>query len=324
MEYVNLGRSGLKVSRICLGTLTLGTPDWRPWVLDERASRPLIRRALDAGITFFDTADKYSLGVSEEVVGRALGDMAARADVVIATKVYFPMSDDPNDRGLSRRHIMQSIDASLRRLGTDHVDIYYVHRDDPETPIEETLAALDDVVRSGKARYIGASSMAAWRFATALRVADANTWTRFIVMQNHYNLLYREEEREMSPLCLAEGVGVAPYCPLACGMLAGNRTREGERKTARAKGDDLADELYGGPVDFDIAERVAEIAERRGVSPAEVALAWLLDQQAVTAPVVGVSRARHIDQAVAALDITLAADECAYLEAPYRPKPVTY
>jgi 1-deoxyxylulose-5-phosphate synthase len=243
MRYVSLGRCGLKVSRLCLGTMTYGTPTWRPWVLDEAASRPFIERALERGINFFDTADMYSLGASEEVVGRAIRDFSARDGVVIATKAFYPMSDDPNDRGLSRKHLMRSIDGSLRRLGTDYVDLYQIHRWDPETPIEETLRALDDIVRSGKARYIGASSMAAWQFATALHLADRHGWTRFVSMQNHYNLVYREEEREMLPLCREEGIGVIPWSPLARGFLAGNRRRD-TPQTTRAETDTYAKDMY--------------------------------------------------------------------------------
>jgi 1-deoxyxylulose-5-phosphate synthase len=322
MEYVNLGHSGLKVSRICLGTLTFGSPKWRSYILDETESRPIIQRALELGINFVDTADMYSIGVSEEVVGRALRDFTKRDKVVLATKVYFAMSDDPNDRGLSRKHIMDSVDGSLRRLGTDYIDLYQIHRWDYETPLEETLEALHDLVKAGKVRYIGASSMYAWQFARCLYTADLFGWQRFISMQNHFNLVYREEQREMLPLCEAEGVGVIPWSPLARGFLAGNRSREGGGATERAKDDPLADEMYYRPSDFDVVERVVDLAGRKGVNPAQIALAWLLHQPAVTAPIVGVRKLGHLEEMVAALDINLTVDECAFLEAPYQPHPV--
>jgi 1-deoxyxylulose-5-phosphate synthase len=322
MEYVNLGHSGLKVSRICLGTLTFGSPKWRSYILDETESRPIIQRALELGINFVDTADMYSIGVSEEVVGRALRDFTKRDKVVLATKVYFAMSDDPNDRGLSRKHIMDSVDGSLRRLGTDYIDLYQIHRWDYETPLEETLEALHDLVKAGKVRYIGASSMYAWQFARCLYTADLFGWQRFISMQNHFNLVYREEQREMLPLCEAEGVGVIPWSPLARGFLAGNRSREGGGATERAKDDPLADEMYYRPSDFDVVERVVDLAGRKGVNPAQIALAWLLHQPAVTAPIVGVRKIGHLEEMVAALDINLTVDECAFLEAPYQPHPV--
>src|SRR5204862_2797416 len=287
MQYLNLGRSGLKVSRICLGTMTYGSSKWRPWVLDEDASRPLIKQALEAGINFFDTADMYSLGASEEVLGRALKDFGpGREKLVIATKVFYPMGDGPNDRGLSRKHITAAIDASLRRLGTDYVDLYQIHRFDAETPIEETLEALDAVVRSGKARYLGASSMFAWQFAKMLYTADANDWTRFATMQNHYNLLYREEEREMIPLCLDEGIGLLPWSPLARGLLTGR----GKDETVRAKTDTYGQRLYGeqaGEQDARIIARVGEVAAQRGLTPAQVAVAWLLQKPGVIATIVG-------------------------------------
>ncbi len=322
MQYVNLGRSGLKVSRICLGTMTYGTPAWREWVLSEEQSRPFIRRALELGINFFDSADMYSLGASEEVVGRALKQYARRDQVVIATKVYFPMSDGPNDRGLSRKHILDAVDASLRRLGVDYVDLYQIHRYDRETPIEETLEALHDVVKAGKARYIGASSMYAWQFAQALAIADRHGWTRFASMQNHYNLIYREEEREMMPLCRAEGIGVIPWSPLARGFLAGNRTRQGWGETTRARTDDYAQKMYYSEADFTVAARVEELAGRRGVKPAQIALAWMLAQPGVTAPIVGASRMEHLEQAVAALEITLDEGERRFLEEAYVPHAV--
>ena len=322
MEYVSLGHTGLKVSRICLGTMTYGTPAWRDWVLDEDASRPFIQRALELGINFFDTADMYSLGVSEEVVGRALRDFSKRDDVVIATKVYNPMGPGPNDRGLSRKHIMSAIDASLKRLGTDYVDLYQTHRWDAQTPIEETLEALHDVVKAGKARYIGASSMYAWQFAQALYLADQHGWTRFVAMQNHYNLVYREEEREMMPLCRAEGIGVIPWSPLARGFLAGNRTRNRGGDTTRARSDAFAHEMYYQDSDWTIVDRVAEVAERHETTPSQVAIAWLLRQPGVTAPIIGASKMPHLEQAVAALDLHLLDEDAAYLAEPYQPHPV--
>ncbi len=327
MQYTPLGRTGLKVSRICLGTMTYGDPAWRSWVLSEEAGRPFIKRALEHGINFFDTADMYSRGVSEEVLGRALRDFARRDAVVIATKVFFPMSDDPNGGGLSRKHILSAIDASLRRLGTDHVDLYQIHRLDPDTPIEETLSALHDVVRSGKARYIGASSMAAWQFTRALYLADRHGWTRFVSMQNHYNLVYREEEREMMPLCRHEGIGVIPWSPLARGFLAGNRAGSSTRpqgETSRSRSDDIAHRLYYSAADFRVVDRVAEIAAERHLRPAQVALAWLFRQPGVTAPIVGASKMEHLDQAVAALDVSLTDEEARRLEEPYEPHGVKW
>lgn len=322
MDYVNLGTTGMKVSRICLGTMTYGSPQWRDWVLDEAASRPFISRALEAGINFFDTADMYSVGASEEVVGQALKDFAKRDDVVLATKVYNPMGPGPNDRGLSRKHIMQAIDASLWRLQTDYVDLYQTHRWDDETPIEETMEALHDVVKAGKARYIGASSMYAWQFAKAQHTAERHGWTRFVSMQNHYNLVYREEEREMNPLCRDMGVGLIPWSPLARGFLAGNRTREKSGDTTRAKSDAFAHSMYYQENDFTIVDRVAETAERHGVAPAQIALAWLLHKPGVNAPIIGASKMPQLEQAIGALDITLSADELAYLEEPYQPHPI--
>jgi aryl-alcohol dehydrogenase-like predicted oxidoreductase len=322
MQYVNLGRSGLGVSRICLGTMTYGTPKWREWVLPEEESRPFIRRALELGITFFDTADMYSLGASEEVLGRALKDFAKRHEVVIATKVFFPMGEKPNDGGLSRKHIMDAIDASLRRLGVDYVDVYQIHRWDYDTPIEETLEALHDIVKSGKARYIGASSMYAWQFAQALARSDRHLWTRFVSMQNHYNLIYREEEREMIPLCRAEGIGIIPWSPMARGFLAGNRARQGWGDTRRAHTDDYAQKMYYSEADFTIAARVEDLAARRDVKPAQVALAWVLAQPGITAPIVGASRMEQLEQAVGALDITLDAGERQFLEEAYVPHAV--
>ena len=326
MDYVNLGTTGLKVSRLCLGCMSYGTPAWRPWVLDEQASQPFFRRAIEHGINFFDTADMYSLGVSEEVTGRALKAMARRDQIVIATKVFWPMGDGPNDRGLSRKHLLGSIDGSLRRLGTDYIDLYQIHRWDYSTPLEETLAALNDIVRAGKARYIGASSMFAFQFAKALALSDRRGWARFVSMQNHYNLVYREEEREMIPLCLEEGVGLIPWSPLARGLLAGNRrqaeTRVPDGDTARAKTDTFAHELYTHPGDFEIAQRSAQVASRRGVPPAQVALAWLLQKPGVTAPIVGATKLDQLDQAVGALSVTLDREEVRFLEERYQPHAV--
>ena len=319
MEYIRLGKTGLKVSRICLGTMTYGSSKWRDWVLDEEDARPFIRRALEVGINFFDTADIYSMGESEKVLGRALKDFARREEVVIATKVYHPMGDKPNRSGLSRKYILHAIDDSLKRLGTDYVDLYQIHRWDKETPIEETLEALHDVVKAGKARYIGASSMWAWQFAQALYVADLHGWTRFVSMQNHYNLVYREQEREMLPLCRDQGIGVIPWSPLARGFLAGNRTRDKSGETTRSKSDSYARQLYYQDTDFAVADRVVELANRRSVRPAQVALAWMLHQPGITAPIVGASKPHHLEDAVAALDIRLSAEERHYLEEPYQP-----
>jgi aryl-alcohol dehydrogenase-like predicted oxidoreductase len=323
MEYVRLGRSGLKVSRICLGTLTFGSPEWRDYVLDEDDSRLLIQRALESGINFFDTADMYSYGRSEEIVGKALKDFARRSEVILATKTYFPMSDDPNDRGLSRKHIINSVNASLKRLGTDYIDLYQIHRWDYETPLEETLATLDDLVAAGKVRYIGASSMYAWQFAKSLYLADLHGWTRFISMQNHYNLIYREEEREMIPLCLEEGIGLIPWSPLARGFLAGNRYEGGGGQTTRSQSDTLADEMYYGDSDFQIVERVIQTANNHKVSPAQIALAWLLHKPGVSCPIVGVSKMKHLEEALSALDIQLDFDEMAFLEELYQPHPIS-
>ena len=322
MDYVRLGSTGLRVSRICLGAMSYGEPAWRSWVLPEEASRPFIRRALERGITFFDTADMYSRGRSEEVLGRALRDFASRDQVVVATKAFYPMSDDPNDRGLSRKHLMAAIDGSLRRLGTDYVDLYQIHRWDFDTPIEETLRALHDIVRAGKARYIGASSMMSWQFAKALYLADRHGWTRFVSMQNHYNLIYREEEREMIPLCLEEGIGVIPWSPLARGFLAGNRQRGSRTATPREQSDAYAHGLYYADADYDVADRVSEVARQRDIAPAQLALAWLLHKPGVTAPIVGATRLEHLDQAIDALTIALTAEELRRLEEPYVPHKV--
>ena len=322
MEYVNLGKTGLKVSRLCLGMMTYGTSKWRDWVLDEEPSRPFVQRALEAGINFFDTADIYSAGVSEEVTGRALRDFTRRAEVVLATKVFNPMGPKPNQGGLSRKHIMDAIDQSLRRLGTDYVDLYQIHRYDSETPIEETMESLHDVVKAGKARYIGASSMYVWQFVRAQYVADRHGWTRFASMQNHYNLVYREEEREMIPYCIEEGIGVIPWSPLARGFLAGNRSRAKADETARSRSDAFAHHLYYQESDFAVVDQVVALANERGVKPAQIALAWMLHRPGITAPIIGASKMYQLDEAIAALDIKLDAEEIKRLEACYTPHPV--
>ena len=321
MRYVNLGMAGLRVSRICLGMMSFGEHGDRQWALDEDAAEPIVKAAADGGITFYDTADAYNGGASERITGRLLGKLFSRDEVVVATKVYMPVGPGQNDRGLSRKHIMAAVDASLRRLDMDYVDLYQIHRWDYRTPIEETMQALNDVVRAGKARYIGASSMFAWQFAKAQNVARSNGWTRFVSMQNHYNLIYREEEREMIPQCLDQGIAVLPWSPLARGLLAGNRTRDGERRTVRADSDRFAD-WYGSPADFDVAERVAEVAAGLGVPPAQVALAWLLHRHGVTAPIVGATKPGHLADALAAAELALGADEMRRLEEPYVPHPV--
>jgi aryl-alcohol dehydrogenase (NADP+) len=322
MDYVRLGATGLKVSRLCLGTMTYGSPAWRPWVLDEAASRPFIQRAVERGINFFDTADMYSRGVSEQVVGRALRDFARRDEIVVATKVFYPVEEHANSRGLSRKHILQAIDASLRRLGMDHVDLYQIHRFDPNTPIEETLEALHDVVKAGKALYIGASSMYAWQFAKMLATQDRRGWTRFVTMQNHYNLVYREEEREMLPLCREEGIGVIPWSPLARGFLAGNRRRGSKDATRREQHDEFGHGLYYAEADYDIADRVVQVAREKGVLPIQVALAWVVGQPGITAPIIGASRLEQLDQLLEGLAITLTPDESRFLEERYQPHPV--
>jgi len=319
MHFVNLGSTGLKVSRLCLGCMTYGSRQWRSWVLDEAEGRPFIKKALDLGINFFDTADMYSLGKSEEVLGRALKDFGPSRDrLVVATKVFFPMGDDPNQKGLSRKHIMHAIDDSLRRLGTDYVDLYQIHRFDYETSIEETLEALTDVIKSGKARYIGASSMYAWQFAQMLYSADRHGFSRFVTMQNHYNLVYREEEREMIPFCRAEGVGVIPWSPLARGLLAGNR----KAGTARSQADDYAHKLYTQDADDRVVDCVEQVAGKRGVPPAQVALAWLLHKPGITAPIIGATKPHHLDDAVAALTLKLSNEEIGILESQYVPHAV--
>ena len=323
MRYVRLGRTGLQVSRLCLGCMSYGTPSWRPWVLDDAAARPFFRRAVEAGINFFDTADMYSLGVSEEVTGRALREHARMEEVVLATKVHFPMGKGPNMSGLSRKHILQACEASLRRLGVEAIDLYQVHRLDPDFPLEEMLEALDALVRQGKVRYVGASSGAAWRFAKALGVSERKGLARFVSMQNHYNLLYREEEREMLPLCREEGVGVLPWSPLARGLLAGARkSRDDKKATPRAASDSFTDALYDHPGDWDVVEAVRKVAEARGVGMAEVALAWLLSRPGVTAPIIGATKLEHLEAALRALKLELTKDELAALEAPYSPRDV--
>src|SRR5262245_7571759 len=302
--------------------MTYGTPKWRPWVLDEEASRPFIKRAIEHGINFFDTADMYSAGVSEEVVGRALRDFAVRDRVVVATKAYYPLTDDPNGRGLSRKHILQAIDDSLRRLGMDYVDLYQIHRLDPVTPIEEALEALHDVVRAGKARYIGASSMYAWQFARLLYTQRMHGWTPFVSMQNHYNLIYREEEREMNPFCRAEGIGLIPWSPLARGFLAGNRRRGQRDATLREQHDQFGHGLYYSDADYEVADRVASVAGRLKVLPIQVALAWILRQPGVTAPIVSVTKGAQLEQLLAAMSVRLSDEDVAEVQAPYRPHPV--
>ena len=323
MQYVNLGKSGLKVSRICLGMMTYGSSKWRPWILDEKDARPFVEKSLEAGINFFDTADMYSRGVSEELTGKLLRELGVkRENVVVATKVYFNLTDEINAGGLSRKHIMNAIDASLTRLDMDYVDLYQIHRWDYETPIEETMQALHDLVRIGKVRYIGASSMYAWQFAKAQYTADANGWTRFVSMQNHYNLVYREEEREMIPLCIDQGVGLIPWSPLARGFLAGNRARGGGGETARAKVDDFADQMYFRGEDFTIVERAQEIAKKHGVTSAQIALAWMLNKSHITAPIIGASKMKHLEEAIAALEIQLSEEEVSSLEESYQPHPI--
>jgi len=323
VEYIRLGSAGLKVSRICLGMMSYGSQAERAWHLDEAAAEPIVKAAIDGGVTFFDTADTYSGGVTEQITGSLLSRLFdRREDYVLATKVYFPMGPGPNDRGLSRKHVLAAIDASLQRLGTDYVDLYQIHRWDYQTPIEETMEVLHEVVRAGKARYIGASSMFAWQFAKAQNLAERHGWTRFVSMQNHYNLIYREEEREMIPQCIDQGVAVLPWSPLARGVLTGNRSRQGERRTSRAGDDPLSDERYNSPADFDVVDRLTEVAAERGAPPAQVALAWLLSRPGVTAPIVGATRLGHIGDALAAVQLTLTEDEVRRLEEAYLPHPV--
>lgn len=319
MDYINLGKTGLKVSRLVLGCMTFGSSTWAPWVLDEDASRPIIARALDLGINFFDLADMYSRGESETVVARALRDVP-RHKLVLGTKLYNPMSDDPNDRGLSRKHVFEAVDASLKRLGTDYIDLYQLHRFDYETPLEETLDALNDVVRAGKVRYLGASSMHAWQFMKAIGMQRANGWAPFVSMQNHYNLMYREEEREMLPLCRSEGIGVTPWSPLARGRLAGR----GGDATTRSQTDKTANALYDAMLEQDeaVIAAVRTVAERHGRSMAQIAYAWVASRPGITAPIVGISKLHQFDDAIAALEVQLSDEDVALMEAPYRPKSV--
>ena len=342
MQYTRLGASGLQVSRIALGMMTYGTNQWRPWVIDEEAARPIVKNAVELGINFFDTADMYSAGISEQITGRLLREFAPRDEVVIASKVYYPVdlafkgaasvastagaaaARRPNRSGLSRKHILAAVDASLTRLGTDYIDLYQIHRFDPATPVEETMETLHDVVKAGKVRYLGASSMWAWQFARMQQVAERHGWTRFVSMQNHYNLAYREEEREMIPLCRATGVGVVPWSPLARGFLAGTRGRDDRAKggISRAATDDIAQKYYYRDADFAIVDALSALAQQRGQSNATLAYAWLLQRPGVTAPIVGASKTWQLEQAVAALDVALSGEETARLEAPYEPHPV--
>ncbi|HUL71652.1 MAG TPA: aldo/keto reductase [Vicinamibacterales bacterium] len=325
MQYVPLGRSGLQVSRLALGCMSYGSPQWRPWVLDETAAQPFFRRAVEAGINFFDTADMYSVGVSEEVTGRALKTFARREEVVIATKVNFPMGPGPNMGGLSRKHILQACEASLKRLGVEAIDLYQIHRFDPVVRIDETLEALNDLVRGGKVRYIGASSGSAWRMAKALSASERRGWARFISMQNHYNLIYREEEREMIPLCLDEGIGLVPWSPLARGLLTRPRPADGSVRggaTARASSDDYSPKLYDAPGDWEVVDAVERVAKARGAAMAEVGLAWLLGRPGVVAPIIGATKLDHLKAALRALDLQLTVEERTALDAPYRPHPV--
>jgi 1-deoxyxylulose-5-phosphate synthase len=320
MEYVNLGNSGLRVSRLVLGMMSFGRDPGRPWALDEDTAEPIVRRAVEGGITFFDTADAYNGGQSEVVTGRLLPKLfGMREEYVVATKVFFETMPGENGHGLSRKHVLASIDASLDRLGLDYVDVYQIHRWDPVTPIEETMEALHDVVKAGKARYLGASSMYAWQFAKAQRVAP----TPFVSMQNHYNLVYREEEREMIPQCVDQGVGVLPWSPLARGLLAGTRTRDGQRLTTRANADEFGETLYTPDIDFDVVDRAAEVASARGVSTARIALAWLLHKPAVTAPIVGATRLEHVEEAILAEQLSLTQEEITRLEEPYIPHAIS-
>jgi aryl-alcohol dehydrogenase-like predicted oxidoreductase len=322
MNYTNLGTAGLRVSRICLGMMGFGNDSDRPWVIDEDAAEGIVKAAVEGGVTFFDTADAYSGGASEVATGRLVPKFLTRDEAVIATKVFMPVTPGENGGGLGRKHILSGIDASLRRLNTDYVDLYQIHRWDPRTPVEETMEALHDVVRAGKARYIGASSMFAWQFAKAQHTADVHGWTKFASMQNHYNLIYREEEREMIPLCLDQGVGCIPWSPLARGVLAGNRSRDGERHTTRSSTDSFTDYLYAQPTDFDVVDAVGAVASARDVPPAQVALAWLLSKPGVTAPIVGSTKKKHLKDALAAEELVLSPDEIAQLEKPYVPHPV--
>ena len=322
MQYTHLGRTGMRVSRICLGCMSYGSPQWRPWVLDADASSAFFRQAVEAGVNFFDTADMYSLGASEEITGRWLREYANLDEIVVATKVFFPWNDRPNMGGLSRKHIQQACAGSLKRLGVETIDLYQIHRLDPHTPIEETLAALDGLVRQGKVRHIGASSMYAWQFAQALASSDRDGLARFATMQNHYNLVYREDEREMMPLCESEQVAVIPWSPLARGMLAGTRKQLGDTSTTRSESDGLDQILYDQPSDWEVVESVKKVAAERGDKPAQVALAWLMSKPGVTAPIVGATKSAHLDDAITAVEIRLSDEEIASLEAPYQPHPV--
>ncbi len=322
MNYTNLGKTGLKVSRICLGMMSYGSPAWRAWVLSEQDALPFVKRAVELGVNFFDTANVYSLGVSEEITGRALRALTRRDEIVVATKVHGKMREGPNGRGLSRKHIMNAIDDSLQRLGMDYVDLYQIHRWDQETPIEETMEALHDIVRAGKARYIGASSMYAWQFHKAQYVAEKNGWTKFVAMQNHYNLVYREEEREMIPLCRDMGVGLIPWSPLARGFLAGNRRKQDWGETTRAQNDPFAQEMYYRDADFQVVERVSELAARMGYKPAQVALAWLLNKPGIDAPIIGATKMYQLEDAEIATTLKLSREEMNYLEEPYVPHPI--
>jgi 1-deoxyxylulose-5-phosphate synthase len=323
MQYANLGKTGMKVSRLCLGMMSYGSKAWREWILEEGDAGPFVKRALEAGINFFDTADVYSTGESERITGKLLRESGVRReDVVVATKVNGQMSDDINDRGLSRKHILDSIDKSLQRLQMDYVDLYQIHRWDYEVPIEETLEALNDVVRAGKARYIGASSMFAWQFAKALHTSEKHGWAKFVSMQNHYNLVYREEEREMIPLCIDQGVGLIPWSPLARGFFAGDRKRGGGGETLRSNSDPFGNSLYFRDEDFAVAESAAEVAKERGVTGSQIALAWMLSKPYVTSPILGATKMDHLDQAIAALEIKLSDEEVKKLEESYKPHPV--
>jgi aryl-alcohol dehydrogenase-like predicted oxidoreductase len=321
MEYRNLGNTGLKVSRICLGMMSYGTSQWREWVLNEEESRPFVQKALELGINFFDTANGYSNGVSEEVTGRLLREFTARDEVVVATKVFFPTGSKPNQGGLSRKHIMEAIDASLKRLNMEYVDLYQIHRFDPNTPVHETMEALHDVVKAGKARYIGASSMYAWQFAKMQHTAETHGWTKFVSMQNHYNLVYREEEREMIPLCIDQGVGLIPWSPLARGFLSGNRPREKQAgDTARAKSDAFAHDMYYTDGDFEIVDNLKALAAEHNVGPAQLALAWMLNKPGITSPIIGATKMHQLEELVAVADLKIAPEVTAKLEAPYQPK----
>jgi aryl-alcohol dehydrogenase-like predicted oxidoreductase len=323
MILLPLGKSGLKVSRLCLGCMSYGSSQARPWILDEEAALPFYRQAIDAGINFFDTADLYSQGKSEEVTGRALQKLGIpREHMVIATKVFYPTGSTPNEQGTAKKHVRHAIDGSLRRLGVDYIDLYQIHRYDRSTPMEETLAALTDLIKQGKVLYIGASSMYAWEFARFLHIARTNGFAQFVSMQNHYNLVYREEEREMIPFCQEENIGVIPWSPLARGFLAGNRPRAEEGETTRGKTDASARRLYYQESDYRVVDRVTDLAKKRGISNAQIALAWMLHKPAITSPIIGATKPHHLEEAVKALDIHLSDDEIKYLEEPYQPHAV--